>query len=94
MGSVAAKESEESVVGGRCAEESAELATPDRSDCSTRRTAGAAARRVTAAVEARLASPPSPPEDAIGAEVRLLIGNGVAELEVEAAMANKGGEKK
>ena len=84
---VAADDSE--LLGGRWSE----LASPESSSCSTRRTAGTAAQRAPTVLEAWLASPPSPPEDAKGAVDRLLIDSGVAELEVEAAIAIKtGGE--
>ena len=52
MGIVAAEEEDDVVAGGRCAEDSAELATPDMSPCSTLGTAGAEAQCVPAAVKA------------------------------------------
>ena len=77
--------------GGRVSDA---LASPDNSSCSTRRAAGAAARRATAPREAWLASAFPPSEVPIGGVVELLTVNGVPDEGVEAAMASKkrGGE--
>ena len=74
----------------------AELAVPaDISPLKARGTMGAAARRGPAAsgTWAWLASPPSPPEVPIGVVPELLTVSGVADVEVDAAMARKGGEE-
>ena len=82
-----ASEDESLDCGGRCDE----LASPDNSSCNTRRTAGAAARRGPSACGAWLA--PSPPEVPVGADDKVLIDKGVAELVGDDAIACKGGGK-